>query len=153
MASWKINSILSGWTIDIHETESYHTLINQLNLSKTSQSIHPFHLKPIYDRIAQELSVKTFSDVNSFVNNNQSSSIDHTLVIIYGQYRTFDLTCESIFTHIVTPNMPVVIVLTFDDDKIEFDEEALLCMREFIPNIYILKGTSYLRLFISTKGT
>ena len=43
-----------------------------------------------------------------------SGKDDHkrlTLVVIYGQYRTFDLTCSSIFEHVVRPNLPAHVVI------------------------------------------
>ncbi len=38
-----------------------------------------------------------------------------TLVIIYGEYRTFDMTCAGIFEHLVKPNMPAMVLLAVHD--------------------------------------
>ncbi len=38
-----------------------------------------------------------------------------TVIIIYGEYRTFDTTCAGIFEHLVKPNMPAMVILAVHD--------------------------------------
>ena len=37
-----------------------------------------------------------------------------TLVVIYGQYRSFDTSCPSLFEHVVRPNLPAHVVISLD---------------------------------------
>jgi hypothetical protein len=64
----------------------------------------------------------------------------YTLIVIYGQYRTFDMTCHGIFHHIVRMNQPARIILTFDDRVVNFDAEAAHCMTPYENHIYVLSG-------------
>lgn len=63
---------------------------------------------------------------------NYMVNLNKTLVVIYGQYRTFDYTCPSIFEHIVRQNMPCTVVMVIDESKErEFTPFAQHCMQPY----------------------
>ena len=123
MSLWYINSIPTCHTIDYKDPIS-RQLISTFNLKLTSREFNPIRLK-----------VK---------------NIPITLIVIYGLYRSFDITCNGIFQHIVRQNQPCHIIISLDDDITEFDSEILNCFAEFRQNITILntKITKKLRIHV-----
>lgn len=72
-------------------------------------------------------------NVNEIVNDGPK-----TLVIIFGQYRTFDLTCSGIFDHVVKPNLPVTVVIVLDEPKFHLTRAVHLCLRPFTHVVRII---------------
>jgi hypothetical protein len=66
----------------------------------------------------------------------------NTVVIIYGQYRTFDVTCPTIVKNIIEPNGPnVTIVLSLDHPKpFHFPTLGSICLEPWLEHVHILDG-------------
>jgi hypothetical protein len=69
-----------------------------------------------------------------------TAPVKPTLIIIYGDYRTFDITCPSIFDNIVQPNLPARVVLSIDSDKdFELGIPAKQCIQPFNSTVEVLR--------------
>ena len=68
------------------------------------------------------------------------TGLARVLVIIFGAYRTFDRTCESIVRNIVAPNAPHVrVILSVDEEKpLLLSEQAGDCLAPFAESLVIL---------------
>lgn len=64
------------------------------------------------------------------------------LIILYGQFRTLEQTCDSIFSHIVRFNQPADIVISIDGTHFPMPPRLLHdCMDEFYDKIHLITGT------------
>mmetsp|Transcript_34181 Transcript_34181/g.32589 ORF Transcript_34181/g.32589 Transcript_34181/m.32589 type:complete len:369 (+) Transcript_34181:139-1245(+) len=65
---------------------------------------------------------------------------DRTLIVIYGQYRSFDITCPYLMKNIVQPNLPNArIIISLDEvHPVKFSPVAGLCLYPFLSNITVL---------------
>jgi hypothetical protein len=65
---------------------------------------------------------------------------EKTLIVIYGQYRTFDNTCPLLMKNIVRPNLPnIKIVFILDEiHPIKFSAVAGLCLYPYLKYITVL---------------
>lgn len=58
--------------------------------------------------------------------------VNNTLIILFGQYRTFDITCAALFKHLVHPNLPAKIVIVLDEgDEFLFNLEVNSCIQPY----------------------
>lgn len=73
---------------------------------------------------------------------SSSSNNTQTLLVIYGQYRSFDLTCPSIVENIVKHYYPHVhIILTLDEVQgFVIPQVGGVCLQPYINNLTIIDG-------------
>ena len=69
-----------------------------------------------------------------------ATGIARVLVIIFGAYRTFDRTCESIVQNIIAPNAPYLrVILSVDEEKpLLLSEQTGDCLAPFAESLVIL---------------
>lgn len=64
----------------------------------------------------------------------EAEKLLQNLIIIYGQYRSFDITCPYIFKHLVKPNLPAKVLIIISKRKVgtvSFKPAALDCLKMF----------------------
>lgn len=70
-----------------------------------------------------------------------SAILNNTLVIIHGQYRSFDFTCPHIINRIVKPNMPATVLVIFNDDETDLTQLGKQCLDPPHTNIHVIWTT------------
>ena len=69
-----------------------------------------------------------------------STRLARVLVVVFGAYRSFDRTCESIARHVIAPNAPHVrVILSVDEEKpLLLSEQTGDCLAPFAHSLSIL---------------
>lgn len=71
-----------------------------------------------------------------------ASKTTNTLIIIYGHYRTFDITCPDIVKHIIEPNAPNIhIILSLDiEPPFRMPIAGGTCLDPYVSKLTIMEG-------------